>query len=105
MSGTKRGANTGVDGQVFDVWMKQLAEGQQAMRSELLRGLDEVKDRLDSINGRVGKTEQEVAVLRDRSASEQQERRDERWRTMLWGGGGGGALIGAIELLKALFRK
>lgn len=64
----------------------------------LQRGLDGINERLDRMNGRVSESEQEVAVLKDRSDRAEKQ-------GGLFGAIGGGAVTGIIFVVKALMGK
>lgn len=61
----------------------------------LSKGIDGIHARLDRINGRVSETEQELAVLKDRSD------RAER-QGGIFGAIGGGLVTGIVLTIKAL---
>jgi tetrahydromethanopterin S-methyltransferase subunit G len=70
-----------IDQQDFDRWMQVLRDDIQG-----------VHDRLDTINGRVRTTEQDVAVLHERTGG--------HGTAAAVGGGIAGVIYGAVEVVK-----
>lgn len=64
----------------------------------LQRGLDGINERLDRMNGRVSESEQELAVLKDRSDRAEKQ-------GGLFGAIGGGIVTGIVLTVKALLGK
>jgi hypothetical protein len=64
----------------------------------LQKGLDGIHARLDRMNGRVSESEQEIAVLKDRSDRAEKQ-------GGMFGAIGGGLVTGVILTVKALMGK
>lgn len=62
----------------------------------LQNGIEDIKKRLDQMNGRVSDNEQEIAVLKDRSNRAEKQ-------GGLFGALGGGVATGIVFALKAMF--
>jgi chromosome segregation ATPase len=64
----------------LDERMNQLAENQREtharLRQDIDRGFQKVNDRLDTLNGKTGKHETDLAVLKDRSERLERMRQD-----------------------------
>ena len=64
----------------------------------LQKGIDGIHDRLDRMNGRVSESEQEIAVLKDRSDRAEKQ-------GGLFGAIGGGIVTGIVLTVKAILGK